>query len=169
MHRKYIQRYRTASKKYNFHKIRSLVSAPGEIHFSMQAFTKNVKGLSDKIKVTYGQLSNVPAMPWCSGMDPPGKPVLSVSNNIITFEKAEEDIRMFNLYEGDLLVAKIGNKEENFDLNQSILAGKNVSRLKKTLKFYKLILRIILSKPTNLKAKIIFIFKKIQLVNKKIY
>jgi len=104
---------------------KGLPTAPGEIHFSMQAFMKNSKGLSDYMRTIYQSPTNVPAMPWCGG-EAPSKPSLSVENNVITFEPTEKEIRLFSVYEGGQLVGRIGDKTTPWTIPEN-LRNKNVN------------------------------------------
>ncbi|CAG5104664.1 Oidioi.mRNA.OKI2018_I69.chr1.g1432.t1.cds [Oikopleura dioica] len=93
---------------------KQLSTGVGEIHFSMQAFEKNTKGLTDLLKSTvYANKSNVPALPWrFSGYPPiPSEPQLRINDWTIEIEPGW-DHRSYGLYENDLLVDVIGNAGE---------------------------------------------------------
>ena len=104
---------------------KQLSTSPGEIHFSMQAFQKNVKGLSDYMMNIYHSPTNVPAMPWCGGTRP-DPPVLAITDNVITFQSTTNEIRLFSIYDNEKLVARIGHKSDPFTLPAD-LQHKNVS------------------------------------------
>lgn len=80
-------------------------TAVGEIHFSMQAFQKNTKGLTDLLESdTYATVANVPELTWISAPDMPVKPTFTQSGNDISFTNLDKDVRLVAIYANNYLI-----------------------------------------------------------------
>ena len=130
---------------------KNLATAPGEIHYSVQAFRKSSyfcnfrtyiaffrsdllakvrkdsKGINALVNETYSYPSNSPAMPWLGG-SPNLPPTISISNNIVNFQFSDDNLRYVTVYENGNLVDRIGDIHAPYTIPEH-LQKKNVSNL----------------------------------------
>ena len=73
----------------------------------MQAFEKNVKGLTDLVKSSiYSAVANVPELTWIEAPSKPDKPQFVKQNNEILFTNIDKDVRTVAIYANNYFIGK---------------------------------------------------------------
>ena len=71
----------------------------------MQAFQKNVKGLTNLLESdTYATCVNVPELTWIAAPDQPIKPTFTQNGNNILFTDLGTDVRLVAIYANNYLI-----------------------------------------------------------------